>query len=360
MNAQANPTFAAPSVTTRGGKEVVAGWPSRHIISAAEFSAQTLIDFFQFVRMVEDAWTRLQLGNEKDWHAFVANHGVQGKRMHSLFFESSTRTRATFHEAWHCLGGVITFAIDGGKSSSMRKGESFPHTIRALAGLNPDAMVIRSPINGAAQIAAEEVAATKVAIVNAGDGTNEHPTQALLDCYTIWDMLEGIEGLSIALGGDVLNSRTIHSLLLLLSKFPGVKVYLCAPKLLQLDAARQASLTNGGVKLHLVEKDWRDLIASRQIHVFYQTRLQTERFRSPLGLWRAKLLQRHHTITEQDGLLMKRKHIYLMHPGPIVDSIDPLCDRFGTSIYLKQWQNGFFVRTADLALRLGKKQSSIA
>lgn len=206
------------------------GWP--HVIKSQQFSRQWLENFF------------FPLSREaRDIFKAGGNRSLTGKRMVTLFWQPSTRTRGTFQMAMSYLGGEIPFATENAEEfSSAKKGESLRHTILVWNHYKPDVIVMRHKKEGAAQLAAE---ISSVPIINAGDGPGQHPTQALLDVFTIQEKLGHIDGISIALVGDLKKGRTPRSLAYLLSKFEGVKIFLISPDI---------SRMKDDVKEHLREK----------------------------------------------------------------------------------------------------------
>ena len=195
-----------------------------------------------------------------------------GKKMISLFYEPSTRTRASFEIAMDKLGGKVVFSTENARQfSSATKGETLEDTIKVLNGYYPNVIVLRYDEEGGAKRAAEVSA---VPIINAGDGSGQHPTQALLDLYTIKKELGRIDGISIAMCGDLNKGRTVRSLSYLLSKFSDIKIYFVSP-----ESARMRDDIKTYLKKHNVwftnENDLRT-IASK-VNVIYQTRFQKER-----------------------------------------------------------------------------------
>lgn len=255
---------------------------------------------------------------------------LSGTTVTCLFYQPSTRTYASFLAATQKLGGSI-IPIQGVEYSSVAKGESFEDTIKTLS-LYSDCIVLRHPEVGSAQKAAD---VSHKAIINAGDGVGEHPTQALLDLYTIMSERGGnISGLHVGFVGDILHSRTIHSLYKLLSLFD-VKMSFIAPQEL-LDN----SIANGDKHSSLNEEVIKDL------DVLYVTRIQKEYFD-------AKLLGKDFSYTiSEDLLAASKKDLLLMHPFPRVNEIPSVIDRNPKAAYFKQIENGLYVRAALLAKTL--------
>lgn len=266
---------------------------------------------------------------------------LHGKILATAFFEPSTRTRLSFETAMHKLGGdVVGFADPTGTSA--QKGENLADTIRVLENYS-DVIVLRHPLEGAARLAAEFAA---VPVINAGSGAEEHPTQALLDLYTIRQEKGKIDGLNIALAGDLRYGRTVHSLAYVLSLFDLGKLYLISPPLLKM--RREVLEYVGNKKITIVEaKDVREVIP--EIDVLYVTRIQKERFPDPEEYLKVKGSYRISPETLKNG----KKDLILLHPLPRVDEIAAEVDQTPHAKYFKQVWNGLVVRMALLALVLG-------
>ena len=262
----------------------------------------------------------------------VRDTALAGKIMATLFYEPSTRTRLSFESAMVRRGGAVISAQDAGQTSSAAKGETLEDTIRVVAGF-ADVIVLRHPIEGAAERAA---GVSPVPVINAGDGSGEHPTQALLDLYTIKRELGGLDGKHIVLCGDLRFGRTAHSLVTLASLY-GMRFSLVAAPGLEMPAERVAALRDGGSKVVEVTKI-EDAI--HDCDVLYQTRVQTERIE---GDHRA-------TGVTVDPALMQRlpRHAVVMHPLPRVGEITPDVDDDPRAAYFRQAANGVTLRAALL------------
>jgi len=265
---------------------------------------------------------------------------LHGMILTTAFFEPSTRTRLSFEAAMHKLGGaVVGFADPAGTSA--QKGENLADTIRVLENYS-DVIILRHPLEGAARLAAEFSA---VPVINAGSGSEEHPTQALLDLYTIKQEKGKIDGLNIALAGDLRYGRTVHSLAYVLSLFGIGKLYLVSPALLRM---RREVLEYVDKKVPVVEtKDIGDVI--HDIDVLYMTRIQKERFPDPEEYLKVKGSYRITAESLKNG----KKDLILLHPLPRVDEIAPEVDQTPHAKYFRQVWNGLVVRMGLLALVLG-------
>lgn len=261
---------------------------------------------------------------------------LEGRILATLFFEPSTRTRLSFEAAMLRLGGAVISTADAGTTSSAAKGETLEDAIRVISGY-ADLLVLRHPQAGAAARAA---AVATVPVINAGDGIGQHPTQALLDLYTITREHGRLDGLRIGLCGDLRHGRTVHSLALLAGRFDLRELVLIAPQALQMPDEVLHRLHERGVPIRQVD----DLEgALTGLDVLYQTRLQRERLAETsadahLGGFR---------ITPER---MRRlpAHAIVMHPLPRTDEIDPAVDRDPRAAYFRQAHNGLFVRMAIL------------
>ncbi len=268
--------------------------------------------------------------------------GLERQVLATIFYEPSTRTRFSFESAMLRLGGQVISAENAAKGSSTVKGESLEDTIRIISGY-ADAIVLRHPEIGAADRAAR---AADVPIINAGDGAGHHPTQALLDLYTIKKELGRLDHLRVGLVGDLRHGRTVRSLALLLSMFPGTDLTLVSPGSLTMEQDVLSALTARGVRYAQVDR-LAEVVPA--LDVLYQTRIQAERFDSP------ESYERHRGVYVVDPALMRRlpDHAILMHPLPRVGEIDPAVDDDPRAAYFRQAKNGLVVRMAVLAWAMG-------
>ncbi len=266
---------------------------------------------------------------------------LKGKILGVLFFEPSTRTRLSFESAMIRLGGsVIGFATDA--ATSIKKGETLADTIRTVSNYC-DAIAIRHPSDGAAKVAAEF---SDVPIINAGSGSEEHPTQALLDLYTIRKELGKIDGLTIMLAGDLKYGRTIHSLIHALSNYD-VKLILASPKELSLNKQTILEIKRKGI--NIIETNKIDTYVS-QIDVIYMTRIQKERFLDPSEYNQLK----GKFILNSEMLSNAKENMIVMHPLPRVDEITPDVDNTRHARYFKQVYYGVVTRMAILDYVFGE------
>lgn len=269
----------------------------------------------------------------------------------NLFFEPSTRSRISFGAAFCRLGGA-TCDTTGFQFSSMAKGESIFDTSRVVSGY-ADVIVVRHPVEGTVR---EFANAARVPVINGGDGPGEHPTQALLDLYTIYKerggSLADVDGLSIAMVGDLRHGRTVHSLTKLLSLFRGTKFTFVAPDELQMPESLVERATAGGHTVTLTN-DLKTGLANAD--VVYITRIQQERFTEPED---AEKFRGYYSVTKRLYEEVCRPGTVLMHPLPrdsrvIANELDPdLNDHPSLAIFRQAW-NGIPIRMALFALILG-------
>ena len=270
-----------------------------------------------------------------------------------LFFEPSSRTFASFAAAVKRLGGQTIEIQNPEKVASISKGESFEDTIRVL-GAYADVIVLRHSIVGAAQQAAKagrgKDSPLPVPIINGGDGNNEHPTQTLLDLYTLYERYGRLDNLKGLLAGDCLNSRAIHSLIRGLSLFGNNTVYLLSPDALRLTRDDFVAFRARGIEIVELASE-HDI--PRDCDFWYWTRVQRERFASLEVYQRA--LQQTTMVTPELLRTYAREDMILMDPLPRVESVDPAVDEDERAVYLReQIRNGVYTRMALLSLVLGR------
>lgn len=269
---------------------------------------------------------------------------LRGKIMVTLFYEPSTRTRLSFESAMLRLGGQVLSSENARDFSSAAKGETLEDTIRVVEHYG-HVIVMRHHENGAAARAAH---ISRVPIINAGDGPGQHPTQALLDLYTIRKELGRVDHLSVALVGDLANGRTVRSLAYLLAKYKGTRLYFVAPEVVRMGSDIKEYLTRHETPFEEVD----DLDAVlRKSDVVYQTRIQKERFGDRLEDY--EQARGKYVITGASMANMKTDAI-LMHPLPRVDEIAKEVDADPRAAYFRQAQNGLFVRMALLKMVLSR------
>jgi aspartate carbamoyltransferase catalytic subunit len=299
----------------------------KHLISATQFADRELLgELFQSAQQME-----------RDDVQRTLRVSLSGRILATIFYEPSTRTRLSFEAAMQKLGGGILTAENARENSSAAKGESIADAIRVIGGY-ADVIVMRHYEEGTAKAAA---AISPVPLINAGDGPGEHPTQALVDIYSIRKELGGVESIRIALVGDLLYGRTIHSLLQLLCLYPGVTVDLISPENLRLPSKYIEMLQQAGVSFR--ESDTLDESISAA-DVVYITRVQRERF-SDIREYEA--IKDSYFIDKQMAERMKPRAI-LMHALPRVNEISPEVDANPRAAYFRQAKNGLYVRMALL------------
>lgn len=267
---------------------------------------------------------------------------LDGHVISSLFFEPSTRTRLSFESAVQYLGGsIIGFA--SADTSSVRKGESLKDTILTVSNYS-DLIVMRNPIDGSARYASE---VSPVPIINAGDGANQHPTQCLLDLYSIRKTQGSLDNIHIAMIGDLKYGRTVHSLVQALSLF-GATFHFVSPESLKMPSSVKTWIKKAGLEYH----QYTDIMDIMPIaDILYMTRIQGERFPDPLEYEKVKNLY----ILENSMLTTSKDTMRVLHPLPRVNEITEDVDDNPKAYYFQQAKNGVYVRQALIAAILGLK-----
>jgi aspartate carbamoyltransferase catalytic subunit len=302
------------------------------------FQGRDIISIRDFTR--EEIDYILTTTNLMEPFAKKSSNMLNGKILATLFFEPSTRTRLSFETAMHRLGGtVIGFAEP--RTTSVEKGENLADTIRVVENY-ADIIALRHPLEGAARLAAEF---STIPIINAGSGAEEHPTQALLDLYTIMREKKQIDRLNIGLLGDLRYGRTVHSLAVALTNYD-VTLYLISPELLRM---RREFLEDVKKKIKVIETRGLENVI-RDLDVLYVTRIQKERFADPAEYEKVRGAYR---ITS-DTLRTAKNDLIVMHPLPRVEEISLEVDITPHAKYFKQVWYGLLLRMALLTLILGE------
>ncbi|HVX58363.1 MAG TPA: aspartate carbamoyltransferase [Candidatus Saccharimonadales bacterium] len=299
-----------------------------HIISAEQFSSNQIKSIFSRADFFKDADTNI--GKRRQ---LATRH--QGRQLSTMFFQPSTRTRLSFETAAVKLGVGLVSTEDAREHSSSSKGETLEDTIRILNGYNHDIIVMRYFEAGGAARAA---AISKAAIINAGDGRDgEHPTQALLDAYTIYKNHGRLDNLRITMGGDLLQSRCVRSLSMLLAKYKNNRITFVSVPQFQVGKDVQAQLKKAGVKFTQTS----DMASAfKNSDVIYWTRLQAEYLDNKGDLPRGGL------VINRSSLKHMPTSSIIMHPLPRVDEIAPSVDRDRRAKYFEQAAGGLYVRMA--------------
>jgi len=300
------------------------------VIHAGQFDRDMLEELFEVAKEMENLPRHEQ--------------PLKNQIMLSLFYEPSTRTRFSFESAMLKLGGSIITTENAKEFSSGAKGETLEDTIRVLNAYG-DVIVLRHFQAGAAEVASS---VSKIPVLNAGDGAGQHPTQALLDIYTIYKELGRIDDIKIAMVGDLANGRTVRSLSMLLAKnCKNVSFYFVSPANIKMKEDIKDFLSSHNVKFQ-EEDDLKK--AAQEVDIIYQTRIQKERFLSSEDYEKAKGIN---IINKEIMNLIKPKTI-IMHPLPRVDEISYEVDHDERAAYFRQAHNGLFIRMALLKIFLEK------
>ncbi len=389
VNSIAERNFDGPQQpTTPAELKKPAAEKLKHLISADQFTIPLLEELHLLSKAMEEFLMDLQaernqrkpetrLAKDLKTHrqinigGFLEERGVRGKVMYSFFYEESLRTRMGFETGWEDLGGKVSFkTTQSGKISSVsEKGESLEDAIQVLSCKSPNVIVLRHPDDDSAERAVRALDGGSTwgstSIINAGSGKNEHPTQAFGDWDTLRRLLGEVDKIRIGFMGDLKRGRTVTSLSLLLSQYPGVEMYFIAPEVNQISPALRQKLCQRNIKIHEIDTGWRQLLENKSIDVLYQTRLQKERFdpNNKQELEEAIRFQAPFTITPEIGELMNENHILLMHPRPISDlkEIHPACDKYRIAAYkVTQIQACILGRMALYSKMLGPKGTALA
>ncbi|MCS7094240.1 MAG: aspartate carbamoyltransferase [Thaumarchaeota archaeon] len=271
---------------------------------------------------------------------------LRGRRVALLFAEPSTRTFSSFYIAARRLGGDV-LPLNEPEMTSLTKGETLYDTLKMLEGYGADCIVMRHPSRGAARFAADVVSAP---VINAGSGSQEHPTQAILDVYTILKKRGKVNGTSLGMLGDLRFSRTVPSLAYLVSNFDDVELHFIAPTALQVRQEVELYLHDRNVRYTKVTKQQDIPDAISRLDVLYVTRLQKERFPDPSEYERLRGSYK----VDMGMLRYAKSTLGVMHPLPRVDELDTEIDRTPHAWYFDQARYGLPIRMAIFALVVGE------
>ncbi len=304
------------------------------VVDAQQFDYETLARFFEITEEMEKGGSDLR-------------NLLSGKIMTSLFYEPSTRTRLSFEAAMKRLGGEVISTENAKEFSSKAKGESLEDSIRVISQYC-DLIVLRYHKEGGARRAKDY---SSVPIINAGDGAGQHPTQALLDLYTIKKIFGKIERLKIAMVGDLANGRTVRSLAYFLAKhFPKNEIFFVSPPQVRMLNDIKEYLNSYEVKWEEQEEFSSDLLP--QLDVVYQTRVQVERLKDNRTIYEKIVEKSCKLIIDPQKLDKMKKEAIIMHPLPRVSEINYAVDKDPRAKYFEQARNGLFVRMALLKMIL--------
>ena len=294
----------------------------KDIISMNDMSKEEILEILEIAKKIEKTSEEKKL------------NFLKGKIIATLFFEPSTRTKMSFESAAFRLGAQV-LQLPPLELSSVKKGESFSDTIKMVESYS-DVIVVRHPNDGAARLASTT---SQKPVLNAGDGSNQHPSQTLLDLYTIKDEKGTLNNLSIAFVGDLKYGRTVHSLVKALTHF-NPTIYFVAPKILQMPSYLIDDLDKNNIKYEILE-DFRDCLD--KIDVFYMTRIQKERFPDIEDYEKVKGV---YVINKKNILGKCKEDMIILHPLPRVDEISTDLDETKHALYFKQAKNGIPIRQA--------------
>ncbi len=313
------------------GENKNADWYGKDIISVNQFGRSDLEYIFGVAHQMRGMVERIGTFDL-----------LKGKILANLFYEPSTRTSSSFTAAMERLGGSV-IPINEVKYSSVSKGESLPDTVRTLE-CYADVIVLRHPETGSAAIAAK---AAHKPVINAGDGVGEHPTQALLDTFTIMEELGRLDNLNVTMLGDLKYGRTVHSLARLLSTFNGIKLNYVSPDILTMPR----EVMNEVAEKKVPQAEYASLEkVLPNTDVLYVTRVQKERFEDPADYEKVKGAY----VIDPATMKAAKKDMIVMHPLPRVTEISMDFDDDPRAAYFRQMEYGLYVRMALLAMVLGK------
>lgn len=299
---------------------------NRHIISIPEFTRSEL-------ELIVDTAARLKAEPNPEL--------LKNKVVASCFFEPSTRTRLSFETAVQRLGGTVIGFDNGGNTSLAKKGESLADSVQVISSY-VDAFVMRHPQEGAARLASEF--SNGVPVVNGGDGANQHPTQTLLDLFSIYETQGTLDNLNVAFVGDLKYVRTVHSLTQALAKFTNIRFFFIAPEVLAMPDYLCQELEEAGIAFS-THASIEEVVP--ELDILYMTRVQKERFdESEYAHMKSAY------ILSADTLKTARPNLKVLHPLPRVDEITTDVDKTPHAYYFQQAENGVYAREALLALVL--------
>ena len=299
----------------------------KSLVSISDFSKEEILEILNLA---------------SDFEANPNQPLLKDKVVASLFFEPSTRTRLSFETAINRLSGSVVGFTDS-SSSSTTKGESLKDTIKMVSNYS-DLIVMRHPLEGSARYAAEQ---SDVPVINAGDGANQHPTQTLLDLYSIYKTQGTLENLNIFLVGDLKFGRTVHSLLMAMSLFNPIFNFI-SPDELQMPEEYKLFLDTKGIR-YFEHSEFTDIISEADI--LYMTRVQRERFSDPIEYEKVKNVY----VLRNSMLANTKDNLRILHPLPRVNEIHTDVDDNPKAYYFQQAQNGVYTRMAIMAAILGLK-----
>ena len=308
----------------------------------ASLKGKDILHGNQFSKKDIDGMIKIASDFEKELKKKDSLTLLKGKILATLFFEPSTRTRLSFETAMQRLGGGV-ISMASAEGSSAAKGETVADTAKTVSQY-ADVIVIRHPRIGSAKEAAE---AATIPVINAGDGAGQHPTQALLDIYTIHKELGSLKNLVVSMVGDLKNGRTVHALVELLSLYQA-RLHFVSPGNLRMPEEITSNLQKRGIEIEETEDLQK---AASESLLIYMTRIQKERFTDLTEYERVK----GSYVIDGEFLKKLKKKITILHPLPRVDEIRLEVDSYSGAAYFRQVRNGVFVRMALLAMILGKR-----
>lgn len=308
--------------------EILSSLKGKDLVCIDDLSHQQMLSLFDLAQKIKKAP-----------HSY--SNLLKNYLLASCFFEPSTRTKLSFEAAMKRLGGDVIGFSDSSNIST-KKGESLSDTMRVIERY-VDIATIRHPLEGSAQCAAD---VCKIPIINSGDGSNEHPTQTLLDLFTISECQGKLDNLNIALVGDLKNGRTVHSLSLASVHF-GMRLFFISPQILEIPSSTCDQLKKRGVR-YSFHRTIDEVI--HKIDILYMTRIQRERFTFESDY---EKVRNSYTLTT-DQLIGAKENLKILHPLPRLNEIDRSIDDTPFAYYFQQSENGLYIRQALLLALMGK------
>lgn len=323
---------------------------SKHIVRAQQFSRERLERNFKIANRLRAAFEH----PASNWNRETVRGLLKGKLLNYMFWQESTRTRLSFCNGAAHLG-IEREGSDNAKFSSVSKGESLIHTVRVICGYEPDLLIMRHDEEGAAEVASgvADKYGFNTCIVNAGDGSGQHPTQAILDSYAINRERGAIDGAHIVIGGDLHYGRTVRSLAYLLERYRGIRISFVSPPELKLRPDITAYLDHHGVKYE--ERDEIDDLLP-EADLFYWTRIQTNLMKDEDLKRRMKEVQATKFQLDMSRVSRMRRDAVILHPMPIdstVNEITPEVDDDPRCAMFRQARGGMFSRMALICEQMG-------
>lgn len=322
----------------------------KNLVKSQQFTLEILLFLFKLTKKIKSDF---QAGGEK---REALKTLLAGKTILNLFYEPSTRTKFSFEHGAGYLGMDFHSTETAGQFSSAIKGETLQDSLHILCRYRPDLIVLRHKTKGSADIAVKITEKYGIPLINAGDGGGQHPSQALLDCYTIWEKFNRINNLRILMAGDLKYGRTTRSLTYLLAKFENVHISYFSPRILPMGSDILEYLERHGVECQKYNEASHIKSVLSKAHVVYWTRVQKERL-SEIEIESLDPKVESIFSLNPNKISCMRKDAIIMHPLPRVNEIKPTVDKDSRAWYFKQAENGLYARMALMLFLLDPKKA---